>query len=476
MPVFSVSLRALRDLCGEVCMPRISLDGDCSSSHAEPFMRKEKKGEKKLEKRLKKEIIRRYERHLSRYKASYYRKVGLDLVMGRREGIYFWDLAGKRYINCHCNGGVFNLGHRHPRVVSALQSALGEYDIGNHHLISGPRSLLAERLSDSFANGRGKSELSRVVFGASGGEAADLAIKLARGYTGRQKIVSLAGGYHGHTGLAAATGDEKYRNPFALHLPDFVQVAFGDMAAMRKQIQGSAGVILETVPATLGMPIFPAQQMREIRQLCDRYGVVMIMDEIQTGLGRTGKVWAYQHYDIVPDIVISGKGLSGGMYPISATCYREKFEQVFKKDPFIHISTFGGAEVGCSAALTVLDIVGDADFLKRIETSGLFFEQRWNELSGRFPEITEVRRLGMFMGIRMRSPEDCLILVRTLLDNGIFAVYANNDKRVLQFLPPLIVSESEREEIMQIVETSLKDKSRLKYRLLKAVLKKMLQN
>lgn len=124
----------------------------------------------------------------------------------------------------------------------------------------------------------------------------------------------------------------------------------------------------------------------------------------------------------------------------------------------------------------MLDIVGDANFLKRIETSGLFFEQRWNELSGRFPEITEVRRLGMFMGIRMRSPEDCLILVRTLLDNGIFAVYANNDKRVLQFLPPLIVSESEREEIMQIVETSLKDKSRLKYRLLKAVLKKMLQS
>lgn len=425
-------------------------------------------------KKQKKAIIRRYEKHLSRYKASYYRRVGLDLVMGRREGIYFWDLSGKRYINCHCNGGVFNLGHRNPRVVSALQSALGEYDIGNHHLISGPRALLAERLSASFATGRRKSEITRVVFGASGGEAVDLAIKLARGYTGRQTIVSIAGGYHGHTGLAAATGDEKYRIPFALALPDFVQVPFADLDALKQHLQQAAAVILETVPATLGMPLFPAGFLRDVRKLCDQHGAVMILDEIQTGLGRTGRTWGFQHYDIVPDIVVTGKGLSGGMYPISATCYKEKFEQVFKKDPFVHISTFGGAEIGCSAALAVLDIIENEEFLAQVESSGLFFEQRWNELSGRFPAITEIRRLGMFMGIRMSSAEDCLILLRALLDHGIFAVYANNDKSVLQFLPPLIVTEAQREEIMQIVEKALIDTGRLRYRLLKRILKAML--
>ena len=419
-------------------------------------------------------VIQRYKKHLARYKASYFKKVGLDLVMGRREGIYFYDLTGKRYINCHCNGGVFNLGHRNPAIIAAIKAALDNYDIGNHHLISEPRSLLAERLSKSFATDNAESELTRVVFGVSGGEAADLAIKIARGYTKRQKIISIDGGYHGHTGLAASAGDAKYRNPFGLHLPDFVQVPLHDQAAMMQEISGAAAVILETVPATLGMPLFSKAQLQEIRRQCDKHNVVLILDEIQTGLGRSGKVWAFQHYDIVPDIVISGKGLSGGIYPISATCYKEKFESVFKKDPFIHISTYGGAEVGCAASLAMLDIVSQPKFLAQVEESGRFFEESWNALKEKYPDITDVRRLGMFMGVEFVSAADCLILVKTLLDNGVFAVYANNDKRVIQFLPPLIATKDECNEIMQLIEKALIDKRRIKYRIFKMLLKRLL--
>jgi len=416
-----------------------------------------------------------YNSHLARFKASYYKKVGLDLVMGKREGIYFWDLNGKKYINCHCNGGVFNLGHRNPDILSALKDSLEEYDIGNHHLISGPRSILAKKLSDSFSTKKTKSRLTRVIFGASGGESADLAIKLARGFTGRQKVISLSGGYHGHTGLALAAGDPKYREPFRIELPDFVQIPFGNERSLEAELfSGAAAVILETVPATLGMPIFPKETMALIRRLCDRTGTLLILDEIQTGLGRTGKMWGFQHYDIMPDIVITGKGFSGGLYPISAVCYQEKIEKVFKKDPFVHISTFGGAEVGCAAALRVLEIAENPGFLRHVEETGAYLENEWKKLRDTYSEIRGVRRLGMFMGIVLATPEDCLILVRTLLDNGIFAVYSNNDKHVLQFLPPLITTDEEAAKIMEIVRKSLADMRKFRYRLLKKVLEFML--
>lgn len=422
----------------------------------------------------KRETVALYQKHLAKFKASYYRKVGLDLIMGRREGIYFWDIQGKKYINCHCNGGVFNLGHRNPEILAALQEGLSRYDIGNHHLISEPRANLAARLCASFQNPGIKNRLTRVVFGVSGGEAADLAIKLARGYTGRQKIVSLTGGYHGHTGLALAAGEAKYRDPFAIALPGFVQVPFGDLPALERELDGAAAVILETVPATLGMPIFPVPLLQKIRTLCDRRGSVLILDEIQTGLGRTGKAWGFQHYKIIPDILITGKGFSGGFYPMAATCYQEKFERVFKKDPFIHISTFGGAEAGCAAALRVLEIATKPAFLKHVEERGQYFEKAWLGLRGQYPEIQEFRRLGMFMGVVFDSPETCLVLIRALLDNGLFAVYANNDKRVLQFLPPLIVTQTESEEIMRIVQKSLSSTRRFRYKLLKRIMGAML--
>ncbi|MBW7858219.1 MAG: aspartate aminotransferase family protein [Leptonema sp. (in: Bacteria)] len=422
----------------------------------------------------KSDIINLYKKHLSKYKVAYYKKVGLDLVMGRRENIYFYDLDGKRYINCHCNGGVFNLGHKNPTVVKAIQDSLNDYDIGNHHLISEPRAELAKRLIESFNNGKTKSKLSGVIFGSSGGEVADLAIKLARGYTGRQKIISISGGYHGHTGLAAAAGDKKYRSPFGIELPDFVQVPFDDLEAMKREIPGAAAVILETVPATLGMTIFSKDFLKQVRQECDRNKVALIFDEVQTGLGRTGKMWGFHHYDVEPDIVITGKGLSGGIYPISAVCYRDNFSSVFKKDPFIHISTFGGAEVGCSAALAVLDTVSEPGFLEQVEESGQFLENSWLALRSKYDVIDEVRRLGLFMGVKLKTKEDCIVLVRTLIDNGIFVVFANNDKRVLQFLPPLIVNKEQLVEIMQIVAKSLNDMKRIKYKILKQVIKRLL--
>ena len=230
------------------------------------------------------QITAAYARHVSSGKAEFYAQAGINFIIGRREGIYAWGLDGRRLINCHCNGGVFNLGHRHPRIVAALQRALAELDIGNHHLVSEARARLGERLA-AVSPG----DINRVVFGVSGGEAVDMAIKLARGHTRRPKVLSARGWYHGHTGLALAAGEEMYRRPFEPLAPGFEQVPFGDLEALEAAMgKDTAAVIFETVPATLGIALPPEDFYAGVRELCDRTGAVMIMDEVQTGLGRCG--------------------------------------------------------------------------------------------------------------------------------------------------------------------------------------------
>lgn len=412
----------------------------------------------------------KYADFVSMPKAKFFRKLGLDIIMAKREGIYFFDARGKRYINCHCNGGVFNLGHRNSEIVTAVKEALDQYDIGNHHLISAPKALLAEKLIASFPQaGISRSEqIRRVLFGSSGGEAIDLAIKIARGFTRRREIVSIFGGYHGHTGLAVKTGDDKFLEPFNIDRDGYVQIMMEDLPALEKALaEKPAAIILETVPATLGMPIFSQQYIRRVRELCDQHGVVLILDEVQTGLGRTGKMWGFEHYGIQPDIVVSGKGLSGGIYPISATCFREKYESVFAKDPFIHVSTFGGAEVGCYATLRVLEIVAQRGFLEHVQQLSDFFARELNALKAEHPLIQEVRQLGLFIGIAFADMPSCLVFIKELANNGIFAVYAGNDKRVMQFLPPLVTTEAEAREIVTILRQSLGNMSGIKNRILK---------
>jgi acetylornithine/succinyldiaminopimelate/putrescine aminotransferase len=172
-------------------------------------------------------IIERFARHVSSGKAEFFTQAGIDFVFGKREGVYVWDVDGRRLVDCHCNGGVFNLGHRNARVIAALRNALDDLDIGNHHLISEARARLAERLA-ALCPG----DLKRVVFGVGGGEAVDMAIKLARAHTRRPNVLSAAGGYHGHTGLALAAGEAQYRQPFEPLAPGFVQVPFGDLEAL----------------------------------------------------------------------------------------------------------------------------------------------------------------------------------------------------------------------------------------------------
>ncbi|MGD9093137.1 MAG: aspartate aminotransferase family protein [Anaerolineales bacterium] len=394
-------------------------------------------------------ITTKFSQHVSSGKADFYAQARIDFIVGKRSGIYIWDLEGKRLINCHSNGGVFNLGHRNERVIKALVGALAELDIGNHHLISEGRARLAKRLVEISPG-----DINRVIFGVSGGEAIDMAIKLARAHTRRGKVISALGGYHGHTGLALAAGDEQYRKPFEPLSPGFVQVPFGDLQALEGVLdEDTAAVIFETIPATLGIVIPPEDYFAGVRHLCDLHGTVMIQDEVQTGLGRCGAMWGIDTYGVVPDIIVTGKGLSGGIYPITATLYREHLNPFMHANPFIHISTFGGAEVGCYAALEVLDILMEPGFMENVGQMAEIFKQGLGKLLDKHPNIlVEVRQRGLMMGIKLASPNFGPLFTRLGFDAGLLVIYANNDPSAVQILPPLIIQEEEAGEVLAILD------------------------
>ena len=407
----------------------------------------------------KRRALEAFSTHVSSAKAEFFHRYGMDFVMGGREGPWLQDMDGdKRLYNLHCNGGVFNLGHRDPRILSALAGAMREVDIGNHHLMSRARAELASRLAGLLPEG-----LSYTVFGVSGGEAIDLAIKVARAATRRPVVVSALGGYHGHTGLALAAGDEKYRLPFGPPSPGFQQVRFGDISEMDRAVNDeTAAVLLETVPATLGMVVPTAQYLQGVRRLCEEHGALLILDEVQAGLGRSGKLWAFEHFGVVPDILVLGKGLSGGLYPITATVLRRDLEAVFHPDPFIHISTFGGAEIGCRVADRVLEISSDPGFLAHVNELARLFREGIDAMASRHRGLLKgLRQLGLLMGLELRDELSGPVLTRTAYDEDLLVIYAGNDPSVCQLLPPLTMPLQDVPWVLERLDRALRAARRL---------------
>ncbi len=399
------------------------------------------------------EITDLFAKHVSPGKVDTYKMYDVLLTPDKREGCYIYDMDGRQYINCHSNGGVFNLGHRNQQIITAVTKAMESYDIGNHHLVSLPKAKLAEMIAGTMPQG-----LNQVVFGVGGGEAVDLAIKLARGVTGREDIISATGGYHGHTGFALATGDHKFKEKFSPMPPGFKQVAFNKIEQLQRAVSSNtAAVILETIPATLGIVAPDESYLKQVKALCEKQGTLLILDEIQTGFGRTGTFWGFENYDVEPDIVTLGKGMSGGIYPISATVYNEKYTGFFREDPFLHISTFGGSEIGCFAAMETIRITCESGFLENVINMGKFFRESLKSLGEKYPQLgLNVRGLGLMMGLEFKDDTTALFLVKLFFDNGLYVVYSGNDPKVIQFLPVLIINEIEADQVMERIEKAFK--------------------
>jgi putrescine aminotransferase len=405
-----------------------------------------------------KALCKLYSQNISKPKAEFFKSIGLGVIQGHRKGLTITMLEGKNnkppieLLDCRTSGGVFNLGHQHPTIIQALKDGIDAgLDIGDHHLISEQRALLAKKLADLFPG-----DISQTQFCVGGGEAIDLAIKLARGTTKKRKVLSTKLGYHGVTGLAVAAGDSKFRGPFLSDSPDFIQVEFGNIEDLRKTIDDSfACFIIETIPATGGILIAPPDYFTQVRELCDQHGVLLIADEVQAGLGRSGELWAiyggiYPNEKIIPDIIVLAKGMSAGYYPLATCSYRPFVGEVFKEDPFLHISTTGGSELGCYVTRTMLDIITKPDFLDHIRTIGNQMGEGLKSLQHQYPHlITDVRGRGLMWGIEFINDRYGVGFTLQMIKNGIFADYCGLNEKTIKLMPPLVTTEQEMSEIIK---------------------------
>ena len=369
-----------------------------------------------------------------------------NIQYGRREGARVQDaFSGKWYWDCHRNGSVYNLGHRNPEVLGAVEQALGQLEIGNLFLVSGYKAQAAQKLVASTGGA-----LTGVAFTASGTEANECAIKAARGYTRRRKLVSAKGSYHGMSSFTMAAGD----NPelcarYLVDFPEFIKVPYNDVDAMRAAVDDeTACVLLEASPAQLGFPAPEPGYYEAVRKICDAHGAVFILDEVQTGLGSSGCFWLWQEQGVRPDIVTTAKGLGGGILPNAAALMEPEIKAWFLDSEFPHVSTFGGSELGCVATAAVCDITSRPEFSANVRRLIEQFREGFENAP------FKVNQVGLCMGL-LSDSMDSYEMTRRLAAAGILVLPAHYEQRAVEFRPVLILDEGEAESIIGTVRDVL---------------------
>lgn len=379
----------------------------------------------------------------------------IPLVIGKREGYRIWDIDGAELQDFHLNGGTYNLGHRHPELVEAMRTGLETLDIGNHHFPSEARGVLAEKLARLTPG-----DLHYSVFTPSGSEANDVAIKAARRATGRRKIVAFETAYHGASGLSGAAGEDSNARYFNSAFPeDFVRVPFNDIEALESALSGRdvAGFLVEPLPATFGFAVPDPEYYPAARSLCDDTGTLFISDEVQTGLGRTGTMWAIEALGVQPDMLVTGKGLGGGLYPIACVVMSRETGAWLRENGWGYVSTFGGAEIGCHVASKVLEITERPQTMETVNANAAYMRRGLDGLQDGYPYLADIRQLGVIFGLGFAEEGGGIRMARALYKAGLWAMFAGFDRRYLQFKLGLLVDTAYCDEALEKMETALKE-------------------
>ena len=368
----------------------------------------------------------------------------------RGEGARLVDADNREYLDCAAGIAVNCLGYKHPHMVESLKEAAdGIWHLSNLFEIPGQQKLATRLCDNTFAD--------RVFFTNSGAEAMECAIKTARRYhfekgnPERVNIITFEGAFHGRTiATVAAGGNEKYIEGFGPKAPGFISLPFGDHDALKAAIDDkTAGILIEPVQGEGGVREVPGQCLRGLRELCDEHGILLIFDEVQTGVGRTGKLFAHQWYDVEPDIMGIAKGIGAG-FPLGACLARE--EVALAMGPGTHGSTYGGNPLAMAMGNAVLDVVLEDGFIEGVNEKAIVFRQYLSELLDTYPDLLEdVRGSGLLLGMKARVPN--VELVAAMRDQGLLVVAAGSN--VIRILPPLVVTDDDMREIMNRMRTGL---------------------
>lgn len=355
----------------------------------------------------------------------------------RAEGIYIFDKQGKSYMDMISGVAVNNIGHRHPEVIKAVKKQLDKH---LHVMVYGEfvqdsQNEMAKELIELLPK-----KLDSVYTVNSGTEANEAAIKLAKRYTGRCEIVSFRGSYHGSThGSMSVSGNEIKKQAYRPLLPDVRFLNFDDIEMLDQISEKTAGVIIETIQGDAGVRVPRKLFLEQLRKRCSEVGALLIFDEIQCGMGRTGKVFAFEHFEVIPDILTLGKALGGGM-PIGALVSSKEIMHVFTNNPMLgHITTFGGHPVICSAAAAFLKVLKTEIIFEEVERLGSLLERLISESK----EIIAIRRIGMMFAFDMQSPERVAKVVSRCLEKGLITFWFLSHPYSFRLSPPLNISEEE---------------------------------
>lgn len=387
-------------------------------------------------------IIEKYRDYLNPGLAKLMQFGGFGDVEEFAEGCVVTTATGAQFLDFIGGFGMFALGHRNPRVVAAVHRQLDRMPQSSRTFFSAPQARLAERLAQ-IAPG----DLRFTFFSNSGAEAVEAALKMARITTGKTDFVSTIGAYHGKTmGSLAATGREKYRKPFEPLVPGFSHVPFNDLDAVASAMtECTAAVIIEPVQGEGGIHVAKPGYLSGLRKLCDDYGALLIVDEVQTGLGRTGKMFAVEYENVAPDILTLAKSLGGGVMPIGATLGTPRvWEKTFGENPLLHTSTFGGNPLACAAGLATLETLLDEDLAQKAAERGAQLLDGLRAIQNDFPNaLTEARGIGLMIGAEFAVKDVAELTINFLAQRGIIAAYTLNNPNVIRMEPPLVVTEAQ---------------------------------
>lgn len=404
-------------------------------------------------KKIVEETIEKYMKYLNPGLARLYKFANLTTVEWRGEGAKVFDIFGEAYIDCVGGFGVFNVGRNHPRVVARVLEQLQLLPLSSRTLFNKHQADLAEMLAQVTPG-----NLQYSFFCNSGAEAVEGALKLARMYTGRKKFVSALGGFHGKTfGALSVSGREIYKRPFEPLLPGTEQVPFNDLEAMEKAVdEDTAAVILEPIQGEGGVILPSPEYLRGVREICTKKGALLILDEVQTGLGRTGKMFACEHYGVVPDIMTLAKGLGGGVLPLGAFISTAEIWKVFEENPLMHSSTLGGNPLSCVAGIETLKILQEENIPAQAAEKGTYFLDRLKALQEEFPDIIrEVRGLGLLIGMELFAEDAASLLAMEMAQRRVLVVYTLNNPKVIRLEPPLTITYEEIDIVLSALYESL---------------------
>ncbi|MCW4029895.1 MAG: acetylornithine/succinylornithine family transaminase [Candidatus Bathyarchaeota archaeon] len=367
------------------------------------------------------------------------------VVFTKGKGALLWDINGKEYLDCSSSYGVALLGHCHPKVVAAIHAQAEQLITCHGAYYNDKRAEFMEKLIKITPKGLTKAFLSN-----SGAESVECAIKLARKATGKPEIIALMGAYHGKTmGALSATWDKKYRDPFMPLVPDIKHVAPDNADKIREAITDkTAAVLMEPIRGEGGIRVPPNGYIQEVREICDKRGVLLIFDEVQTSFGRTGKLWGGENWGVTPDIMCLAKPFAGGL-PIGITVARHDLMAQFKLGE--HSTTFSGSPLVCAAGCAAIDALFEDKLVEKAAANGAYLKSQLEGLAANHKMVKEVRGLGLMLGMELRH--EVLGVILKTLERGVLVLDAG--RTVIRMLPPLVITKPQIDRAISALDQAL---------------------